>query len=63
MLLPRPDSALFDLVASRLTDIYNECEFDMVYFDGSEGMAALGSDQIPVAMFEELFYQKVRKSV
>ena len=45
-LLPRPDSTLFEEVAARVAALYNDCEFDMVYFDGSEGMAALGSEQV-----------------
>jgi len=30
------DSTLFDETSSRLAEIFNTCQFDMVYFDGSE---------------------------
>ena len=29
------------------------------YFDGAEGMAALGSWQVPIAMFQQLFFDKI----
>ena len=45
-LLARPGSQLWDAVATRLAHLYDYCGFDMVYFDGSEGMAALGSEQV-----------------
>jgi hypothetical protein len=30
------DSTLFDETSSRLAEIFNACQFDMIYFDGSE---------------------------
>jgi hypothetical protein len=31
-----PDSQLMDEVAQRMADVFNECGFNMIYFDGSE---------------------------
>lgn len=31
-----PDTTLLDEVAARLAEVFNRCDFDMVYFDGSE---------------------------
>jgi hypothetical protein len=59
MLLPRPDSVLFDKIASRVAAIYTGSNFDMVYFDGAEGMAALGSEQVPISLFQHLFFEKI----
>jgi hypothetical protein len=62
-LLARPGTPLFEKIATRLADVYNGCGFDAVYFDGSEGTAALGSEQIPISMFEELFYSKLNRDI
>jgi hypothetical protein len=35
-----PDSTLADEVTSQFADVFNECDFDMVYFDASDGMRA-----------------------
>ncbi|MFA7172139.1 MAG: LamG domain-containing protein [Kiritimatiellia bacterium] len=35
---PKPDSALAEALARRLAHIFNSCEIDNFYFDGSEGM-------------------------
>lgn len=33
-----PDSTLADEVTRQFADVFNECDFDMVYFDASDGM-------------------------
>lgn len=35
---PEPDSALAGALAEHIAAIYNECNMEMIYFDGSEGM-------------------------
>ena len=35
---PKPDSKLADELADRLAEVYNTCNLDEFYFDGSEGM-------------------------
>ena len=35
---PKPDSTLADELADRLAEVYNTCNLDELYFDGSEGM-------------------------
>ena len=35
---PKPDSALAEELAARLAHIFNSCDIDNFYFDGSEGM-------------------------
>ena len=35
---PKPDSTLADALADRLAEVYNTCNLDEFYFDGSEGM-------------------------
>lgn len=35
---PEEDSDLVDEIAQRIADVVNECEFDMIYQDGAEGM-------------------------
>ena len=35
---PRPDSVLAEKLAARLAHIFNSCNIDNFYFDGSEGM-------------------------
>ena len=39
-LYPAPDSPLADRLADRLAEVYNTCELDELYFDGSEGMGS-----------------------
>jgi hypothetical protein len=36
---------------------------DMVYFDGSEGLAAMGSEQIPISMMELDFFSRLSRDV
>ncbi|MDD3544842.1 MAG: hypothetical protein PHG96_05710, partial [Kiritimatiellae bacterium] len=35
---PQPDSPLADDLAGRIARVFNSCELDQLYFDGSEGM-------------------------
>ena len=45
MVMPRPGSALLEEISSRLAHVYNHAELDMVYFDGAEGLAPMGSSE------------------
>ncbi|MFA6930992.1 MAG: hypothetical protein WCT05_11755, partial [Lentisphaeria bacterium] len=35
---PEPDSQLAEELTNRIANVYNSCQLDMLYFDGSEGM-------------------------
>ncbi len=37
---PEPDSPLMDETIRRICDVYNACDMEEIYFDGSEGMGA-----------------------
>jgi hypothetical protein len=37
LLMPQGDSPLFDKLARRHADVFNECGFDMIYFDALDG--------------------------
>lgn len=63
MVMPRPGSGLQAEIAARLAHVYNYCGMDMVYFDGSEGLAAMGSEQIPISMFELDFFSRLTRDV
>ncbi len=52
---PDPDSPLADELAERIARVYDECEMDMIYFDGSEGMRSrYGIDAMRWAIFQRL---------
>ena len=63
MVMPRPGSELQANISARLAHVYNYCEMDMVYFDGSEGLAAMGSEQIPISMMELDFFSRLTRDV
>lgn len=42
LLVPDPESTLFEEVAQATADTYNECGFDMMYLDALDGEAILG---------------------
>ncbi len=53
-------SPLFDETTSRLAEVFNECDFDMVYFDGSEDVDrrryqyfASNAHAVPMAKFRK----------
>lgn len=62
-LMPRPGSQLLSEISDRLAHVYNYCELDMVYFDGAEGLAAMGSEQVPIALFEAEFFKKLTRGI
>eukprot|EP01048_Picozoa_sp_COSAG05_P012386 COSAG05_NODE_1234_length_5438_cov_60.106574_4_plen_881_part_00 len=62
-LMPRPGSQLVGEISDRLAHVYNYCELDMVYFDGAEGLAAMGSEQVPIALFEKEFFEKLTRGI
>ena len=52
---PKPDSRLADELASRLAEVYNACNLDEFYFDGSEGMGTrYGIDAMRHRIFSKL---------
>jgi len=44
---PDGDSTLFDEIARRTAEVYNECGFDMVYLDAIDGAGALAGKHTP----------------
>lgn len=52
---PDPDSPLAAELADRIAKVYNACELEMIYFDGSEGMRSrYGTDAMRWAIFQRL---------
>ena len=52
---PDPKSPLADELAERIARVYNACELEMIYFDGSEGMRSrFGIDTMRWAIFKRL---------
>ncbi len=52
---PKPDSPLADELADCLANVYNTCELDEFYFDGSEGMGTrYGIDAMRHKIFKKL---------
>jgi hypothetical protein len=47
-----------DRVTEMTRSRYNYCELDIVYFDGSEGLPAMGSEQVAISLFELDFFSK-----
>ena len=63
MVMPRPASALFEEISSRLAHVYNHAELDMVYFDGAEGLSPMGSEQVPISLFQQSFFSKLTRAI
>ena len=53
---PDEDSTLVDDVAAAIARVFNTCEFDMIYQDGSEGMAG---DWYGMARMREAIFKKL----
>jgi hypothetical protein len=52
---PEPDSQLADELADAIAKVYNRCNLDMLYFDGSEGMRSrYGIDTMRWKIFQRL---------
>ena len=52
---PDPKSPLADELAERIARVYNACQLEMIYFDGSEGMRSrFGIDTMRWAIFKRL---------
>ena len=52
---PQPDSALADELADGLANVYNTCDLEEFYFDGSEGMGTrYGIDMLRHKIFSRL---------
>ncbi len=62
--LVQPDSTLADELTENFADVFNECDFDMVYFDASEGA---GNDYLDGWYYLNKlhlgYYQKFKKDV
>ncbi len=53
---PDPQSPLADELAERIARVYNACQLEMIYFDGSEGMRSrFGIDTMRWAIFQRLY--------
>ncbi len=52
---PEPGSPLADELADRIANVFNTCQLDQIYFDGSEGMMSrYGIDFMRHAIFKRL---------
>ncbi len=52
---PEPGSPLADELADRIANVFNTCQLDQIYFDGSEGMMSrYGIDFMRRAIFKRL---------
>ena len=52
---PKPDSKLADELSDRLAEVYNTCNLDEFYFDGSEGMGTrYGIDSMRHQIYRKL---------
>ena len=52
---PKPDSKLADELSDRLAEVYNTCNLDEFYFDGSEGMGTrYGIDSMRHQIYKKL---------
>jgi len=59
-----PDSTLADEVTSRFAEVFNECDFDMVYFDASDGMRdAQAAPWYYLNRMHLGYYRKLKKDV
>lgn len=54
---PDDRSTLVDEVADAIARVYNECEFDQIYMDGSEGMGSLHAIQT----MRDAIYKRLRR--
>lgn len=54
---PEERSTLVDEVAEAIARVYNECEFDQIYMDGSEGMGKLHAIQT----MRNAIYQRLKR--
>jgi hypothetical protein len=45
LFVPDPDSTLFTQIAAKTAEIYNECGFDMIYFDALDGSSVLAGSE------------------
>jgi len=59
-----PDSTLADEVTQNFADVFNECDFDMAYFDASDGIQSVYLDRWYYLNKMHLgFYTKLKKDV
>lgn len=54
------ETSLLDEVTTRLTDIYNDCGFDMIYFDGGEDVDTRRFNYY-VTNFQEAVMRKIKR--
>jgi len=57
------DTTLLDEIAQRIADIVNECEYDMVYFDGAEAASLQGAWWYYIPKVQLAFYNKFKREV
>ena len=53
---PKPGSTLAETLAGRLAEVYNTCNLDEIYFDGSEGMGT----RYGIDFMRHLIYSKLK---
>lgn len=57
------DTDMLDEMASAMGKILNECEVDMIYFDGGETMADLGPGWYYIGKVKEAYYRNIKREI
>lgn len=57
------DTTLLDEIAQHIADIINECEYDMVYFDGAEAPSLQGAWWYYIPKVQLAFFNKFKREV
>lgn len=59
LFLPDPKTDLIDEISDRIADVYNTCDFDMVYVDGGEAMMSVGPGWYTMGLIHSAFFSKI----
>lgn len=59
--LPDGESSLVDEIGERIADIFNTCEFDMIYFDGAEAMGGVGPSWHYVGKMKLAIFSRIKR--
>jgi hypothetical protein len=58
---PDGDSTLFDEIARRTAEVFNECDFDMIYLDAIDGAGALAGQHTPTYYQAKFIFELNRR--
>ncbi len=57
------ETDMLEEMAARMGAIFNECEVDMLYFDGAETMSVLGPGWYYVGKVQEAYYRQFKRDI